>query len=221
MENYLKLIKNSSLLKTIPEIEILGFIKSGSFKIVTYEKNRVIHFDGDKCNRIEIILSGKIIIERIEISGEYLTITEFYQYDILGGNLIFSKNPYYPMTIIAQEPSLLLSISKELIFELCCSNHSLLKSYLEYISDNTLLLGEKLKHYINRTIRESLIYFLKHEYKKQNTIKLKLSLSKKSLAEKIGVKRTSLSRELQKMRNEGLIDFDPKSITILNTSILS
>ena len=35
------------------------------------------------------------------------------------------------------------------------------------------------------------------------------------LAEKIGVQRTSLSRELAKMREDGLVVFDEKSITLL------
>lgn len=220
MEKYLKLIENSTLLKTVPMEEILEFLKLGSFKPVSYEKGSVIHFDGDKCSKLEIILSGKIVIERIDQSGDLLTITEFYQDDILGGNLIFSKNPCYPMTITAQQSSVLLEISKDLLFELCFSNRSFLENYLELISDNALLLGDKIKHYVNRSIRESLINFLKYEYKKQSTHKIKLSISKKALAEKIGVQRTSLSRELKKMKNDGLIDFNADFITILNMNIL-
>lgn len=33
-------------------------------------------------------------------------------------------------------------------------------------------------------------------------------MSKKALADKIGVQRTSLSRELSRMRDDGLITFD-------------
>ncbi|NLZ83309.1 MAG: winged helix-turn-helix domain-containing protein, partial [Clostridiales bacterium] len=44
---------------------------------------------------------------------------------------------------------------------------------------------------------------------------IKLNMTKKALAERIGVQRTSLSRELAKMRAEGLILFDKDAITIL------
>ncbi|MEA4939555.1 MAG: helix-turn-helix domain-containing protein, partial [Christensenella sp.] len=47
---------------------------------------------------------------------------------------------------------------------------------------------------------------------------IKLEITKKALAERIGVQRTSLSRELTKMRDEGLIDFDSESIKVLYTS---
>ena len=51
-----------------------------------------------------------------------------------------------------------------------------------------------------RTIRESIVGFLKHETQKQNSQTITLPVSKKALAERFGVQRTSLSRELQKMR---------------------
>ena len=41
-------------------------------------------------------------------------------------------------------------------------------------------------------------------------------VTKKDLAEKFGVQRSSLSRELNKMRKEGLIEYDAYSITIIN-----
>ena len=37
-----------------------------------------------------------------------------------------------------------------------------------------------------------------------------------ALAERIGVQRTSLSRELAKMREDGLIEFNSVSVTLLN-----
>ena len=95
-------------------------------------------------------------------------------------------------------------------------NHEFLRSYLEYVSDHTVILGDRIKHYVNRTIRESIISYLNYECKKQNSTTIKLSMTKKALAERIGVQRTSLSRELAKMRAEGLIEFDSVSIKLLH-----
>jgi DNA-binding transcriptional regulator LsrR (DeoR family) len=43
-------------------------------------------------------------------------------------------------------------------------------------------------------------------------------MTKKALADKIGVQRTSLSRELSKMKKDGLIECDSESITILKNN---
>ena len=157
-----------------------------------------------------------MVIERIDESGNLMTIADFYGGDVLGGNLMFSKNPYYPMTVTAKDATLILEINKTRLFQLFSDNHDFLKSYLEYVSDHTVILGDRIKHYVNRTIRESIISYLDYERKKQNSNIIKLNMTKKALAERIGVQRTSLSRELAKMREDGLIEYTPVSISLLH-----
>lgn len=211
----LNLIRSTALIKSLSDEDILVNLKSGKFKVTSYKKNSVIHFDGETCNKLEIILSGKVVVDRIGESGNLLTISEFYNDDILGGNLLFSKYPYYPMTVLTQLPTDILEIDRETLFELFCNNPIFLRTYLELTSDRAFILGNKIKHYINKTIRESIMNYLNYESKIQNSNRIKLNTTKKSLAEKIGVQRTSLSRELAKMRDDGLILFDTDSITLL------
>ena len=144
-----------------------------------------------------------------------MTIAEFYSGDVLGGNLMFSKSPFYPMTVTTKEATSILAINKDRLFGLFSDNHEFLKSYLEYVSDHTVILGDRIKHYMNRTIRESVFAYLNYECKKHNSNRIKLSMTKKALAERIGVQRTSLSRELSKMRKDGLIKYDSESIELI------
>lgn len=202
-------------MNALSDSDIEKYLNNGKFKIVSYNKNSVVHFDGEMCLSLDIILSGKVVINRIDESGNLLTISEFLSNDILGGNLMFSKNPYYPMTVTTQLPSVLLEIDKELLFEIFCKNAEFLRTYLEFVSDHAFILGDKIKHYVNKTIRESIMNFLDYESKKQNSKFIRLDITKTALAEKIGVQRTSLSRELAKMKKDGLIEFDAKSIKLL------
>lgn len=215
MNKYYKPIRQADLLNSLGDEEIRACIAAGSFKIVEYGRNNIVHFVGEACLKLEIILSGKVVIERVDESGNLMTIAEFYGGDILGGNLMFSKNPYYPMTVTARESSVILEIDKERLFSMFLHNQKFLRSYLEYVSDHTVILGDKIKHYVNRTIRESVMSYLDYERKIQNSNVIKLNITKKALAEKIGVQRTSLSRELGKMRDDGLINFNAGSIRII------
>ena len=215
MNDYLELIKQAAITKSIASEEIAFYISEGSFKITTYCKNNVVHFVGETCSKLEIILAGKVAVERIDESGNLMTIAEFLSDEILGGNLLFSRNPHYPMTITAKQPTVILEINKDRLFQLFSDNHEFLKSYLEFVSDHATILGDRIKHYVNKTIRESIMCYLDHERRNQNSNIIKLGITKKALAEKIGVQRTSLSRELAKMRDEGLIKFDSESIEVL------
>ena len=219
MKNNLELFKQIDLVKSFDANQLESLLQAKGNKVNSYEKNNIVHFVGDICENLEIILSGEVVVERIDESGKLMTIAEFFDGDILGGNLLFSKNPYYPMTVTSKDATLILEINKDRLFSLFSDNHEFLKSYLAYVSDHTVILGDRIKHYVNRTIRESLISYLDYECKKQNSNIIKLSMTKKALAERIGVQRTSLSRELAKMREDGLIEFTPVSISLLHKSI--
>lgn len=216
MSEYESLLSSIILLQELNPKDIQDYLRQGHFKFISYKKNTVIHFEGDFCNKLEVILSGKVVVERLDEAGGLLTIAEFLDNDMLGGNLLFSKNPYFPMTITTKQPSVILEIDKELLFVLFCKNPSFLRIYLEYVSDRTTILSYKIKNHVNKTIRESLMSFLAHESNLQKSKKIMLNMTKKELAEKIGVARTSLSRELTKMVKDGLIKFDFESITITN-----
>ena len=62
---------------------------------------------------------------------------------------------------------------------------------------------------------EVLLLFL-GEYMNEKNEEIKLKYSKEEIANDIGIPRPSLSRELIKLRDEGLINFSRNKITILN-----
>ena len=155
--DYLKQMKQTTLLSSLSAEEIKRYISDRSFATHVYGKNNIVHFSGEVCSKLEIILSGSIVVDRIDESGNLMTVAEFLSDDILGGNLLFSKNPHYPMTITAKSPTVVLEINRERLFQLFSDNHDFLKSFLEFISDHAMILGDRIKHYVNRTIRESIL----------------------------------------------------------------
>ena len=215
MKKYMSLIEKSPLLNSLPKEEVRACLKDGSFRVSSHGKNSILHFSGEVCRRLEIILSGQVRVERIDEAGNLMTIAEFYADEILGGNLLFSKNPYYPMTITAKQPTAIVEIGKERLLALFSDNPNFLESYLEFVADHTTILGDRIKHYVNKTIRECILRYLEHEGQKQGSNTILLPITKKAWAERIGVSRTSLSRELAKMKKDGLIRYDAKTIELL------
>ena len=98
MKKHLKLMQQIDIIKSINKLDIESYLADGSCRIAEYGKNNILHFVGEVCSKLEIILSGKVAIDRIDESGNLMTITELFDGDVLGGNLLFSKRPYYPMT---------------------------------------------------------------------------------------------------------------------------
>ena len=215
MDKYLDLIKKTDLFAVLTTDLIHRHLEDGSWRIIQFAKDNIIHLAGETCQSLEIILNGQVVVERIDEDGGLMVIAEFFSGDILGGNLMFSQKPFFPMTVTAKEPATILSLAKAELLQLLSQNQAFLERYLGYAADNTAILGDRLRNYIKRTIREGVSSYFIYESKKQNSQLIYLPLSKKQLAEKLGVQRTSLSRELANMRKDGLFSYSDRQIWLL------
>ncbi len=125
------------------------------------------------------------------------------------------------MTVVADTRSVIVSIPREMVLEMGRVSFSFTEWLLMEISDRTLLLTDKLGSISMKTIRQKVLEYLYGEHLRQKSLEIRMDLSKKELAERLGINRTSLSRELDRMRKEDLIDFDRKSITIRDIEAVS
>jgi len=107
-----------------------------------------------------------------------------------------------------------LGIKKDYIYKLCSSNEAFLRELLRILSNKALNLSSKLKQVTMKSIREMICNYLLKKYNKEKSTTIKLEFSRKDWADKLGVQRPSLSRELMKMRDAGLIDFSKNIIEI-------
>lgn len=204
----------------VAESDIALWFYQGKCSYSSYEKGDIIHLQSDNCKSIEILFSGMVSIQKIDDNGNILTIGNFTKTDVIGANLLFSTKAVYPMTSTCQKSCILISLKKELILELCRTNNNFLVSFLSLLSDKTLFVTDILHYLAHKSIREMITGYLKSEYIKQKSNVILLTTTKQELAEKFGVQRPSLSRELKKMRNDQLIEYDAKSITICDLNIV-
>lgn len=220
LEDFIPVLTSIGLFQCFSENELVSLFRQGQYQLRKYSKNEVIHLQNEKCTSLEIVLHGAVFIQQIDFNGDLLTLCSMLAGDSIGENLLFSCNNAYPMTMTAKSETEILQISRDLILTLCQRNESFLKSFLQSMSDKTLILAGKIKILSMKTIRQYIVDFLLYEYRLQQCTTIRLDVSKKELAEKLGVQRPSLSRELNKMRKDDLITFDAKSITIQNIEAL-
>lgn len=203
------------ILKHIPLKTLKELVENNKIVVKLYKKGRTIHFENDTCTHLEIILEGSVTIDRIDEAGNLFFVSSFIKGDILGGNLLFAKTPSYPMSVAAKSDVRILELEKNILFDLLSEYPDFLKAYLENISDNAFILGDRIRAYEKRTIRQILLSYLEKQSQLQKSNKIALKITKKELAQIIGVQRTSLSRELAKMRDDGLILYNKDHIHLL------
>lgn len=215
-DNYVDIISKIDLFGSFTKDELSLMFRSSRYRIRQYDKGQIIHLQNEHCNSMGIILDGSVSVQKIDENGSVLIISVFLHGDILGANLIFSHRNTYPMTVAAQSKAVVLHMDRELILELCQRNVSFMIGFMTAISDRTLVLADKIDAISLKTIRQCVLDYLKYECYLQKSNTVTLGISKKDFADRLGVQRTSLSRELNKMRKDGLIEYDARTITLKN-----
>lgn len=214
--NYFKILKMTPLFRDFDAESLNEFLSESDCIIKEYAKEDLIFIEDELCKTLSVLLEGIVEIQKIDISGRVLTVASLVAGDTFGENLIFGDKNIYPMTVVAKAKSLALHIPKASVIKLCQNNTVFLNEFLRALSNRAVNLSAKLKEVTLKTIRQKICEFLYMNFIRTGKEVVKIGMSKKDWADKIGVQRPSLSRELIKLKDEGIIDYDKNTITILD-----
>ena len=102
------------------------------------------------------------------------------------------------------------SLSKSLYYQ------KILNNLLNIISTKNLILNKKLQILSKRTTREKILEYLSNQKK---TLSLdsnfEINLNRNEMADYLALDRSNLSRELGKLKKEGIIDFKKNKFKLL------
>jgi CRP/FNR family transcriptional regulator, dissimilatory nitrate respiration regulator len=214
LNDYIEELIQLSLFEDFRKDELYEVLSERGTTLHKYLRNEMIYIQGQTATKMDIVLCGKVSVQRLDENGNVLRIEDFRKGSLIGANLIFSSYKTYPMTIISEEDTVLLSLEAPLILHLCSTDQNFMRKFLQAVSDRTLVLTSKIEEISPGTLRKKLLDYLTYEKKFQKSSTIMIDGTKTQLAERLGVRRTSLSRELQKMKNEGIIDYDRDTITL-------
>ena len=133
-------------------------------------------------------------------------------YAVSGGEIL-------PHDVIAVEESTVLFLDAGRIFAVCspaCRYHrQVLENLFFAISEKNRGLVQKLGYLSRRFIREKLLAYLSQEAGKAGSPSFSIPFNRQQLADYLAVDRSAMSRELCRMRDEGLIRFERNRFTLL------
>lgn len=214
-------LKRCILFKDIKYEDLSNFLNMSNYTIKKYPKGNMVVIEGGNFEELGILLEGLLEVQTLYPSGKLLTFAQLKPVETFGEAIIFSKMNKFPATIVAIKDSKIMFINKEDLISCLTNCHKFMENFLKLLSNKLLMLNKKVKMLSLESIRKKIGNFLREEYKKQGSNIIKVSLSRKEIAEHMGIQRPSLSRELIKMRKEGIIEFDKKVIIIKDMRALS
>lgn len=208
-------LNNNFLFKGVSDEKIEEIFSYIKYSEVSYNKGEILFQEGDACKNIGIIEAGSIQLERIYSSGKSIVLAKLSAGDVFGEALVISSTASYPATVIAKSNCKIIFINKKEIMKLCSSNERILENFVTLLSDKVIMLNKKVKSTSLKSVKHKVVDYILEKSNVANSNVIMINESKEDIASYLGIPRPSLSRELIKLRDENIIDFDRNSITIL------
>jgi CRP-like cAMP-binding protein len=223
-ERWLKVLSKSLLVHGIDDAELAAMWECLQPRVRNYLKGDFIAVAGDRLTGVGILLEGKAVVLKENTLGERIIMTQLEPGDMMGEMAAFSEMGVWPATVMAQERSTAVFLPPEKIVgdcpKLCAGHKRLIVNMLRIVTERALMLNRKLEYFAIKSMRGKIGHFLLEQYQRTGKLTFTIPMKRNELADFLNVSRPSLSREMGRMRDEGLIEFYQASIRIKDLEAL-
>lgn len=203
------LIKQTKYFKDLEPIDYHAILRCFSAKLMHFKKDEVIISIGDDAKYIYIIADGEAWSKSYDKDGKSTLISNYIKNDIFG--MEFLENDTSPFELIAKSDVYVIACNKFRFITPCqnrCKRHiDCMKMSFLNMSSSLNKKDMRINTLCKSKTRDKIYNYLKNISKNKKAY-FKIPFTQQELATYLGLERSALSAELNKMKKEGIIDFD-------------
>lgn len=219
MKKYIPILKNTQLFSGASDEDIEAMLGCLQAKLCTYEKGEYVLREGERVDRLMMLVKGELHIQRDDYWGNRSIISMVGVGEMFGEAYAAPESGPLMNDVLAVEDSAVIFLDIGKLLTVCpngCKFHAMaVKNLFFAISEKNRKLVRKLGYMSRRTTREKLIAYLSEEAKRQNSGSFSIPFNRQQLADFLSVDRSAMSNELCKLRDEGLIEFEKNRFRLL------
>lgn len=218
MKEYLHILVRSDLFTGLSPQDIETILPCLHPRQAEYGRGEIVIGEGDTVRDIGVVLSGHGRSVKTDVAGRTVIVTLLRPGSYIGVLLASSRDRKSPVSVQALEGLTVLFLPIEHMIRRCprvCKKHDrLLDNLLHGIAEKALVLHDRNDCLIKHSVREKILTYLNRVAKERKSHDVTIPLDRNAMAEYLNVERSSLSRELSRMRREGLIWFHKNQFTL-------
>ncbi len=216
----MNVLLNNPLFQGIDAKDLPHMLNCLNSKKRRFGKGSFIFMAEESPPKIGIMLSGRAQVIKENYAGDRTIIDEILSGDIFGEVFACMGLNKIPVSVVTTEISDVLFLNAQRVAETCHSacefHHKLILNLLSVIAGKNALLNVKMSYITHKTIRGRLMAFLYDHADRAQSDKFSIPYNRNELADYLCADRSAISRELSKMKQEGIIDYD-KNIFLLKS----
>ena len=214
-------VKNvrSPLFAGIETADMEGMLGCIGYHVKDYKKGEIIAFEEETINHVGVVLAGSVDMLKEDVWGNRTMLVRTYPQDVFGETFACGEDSLSVVTFAAAEDSKVLFLSFCRVMHTCtyaCQFHqTLIENMVRLIARKNRELMRKVEVVSKKTLREKILAYLSIQSQAQGSSRFEIPLGRVEWAEYLCADRSALTRELAKMKDEGLISYNKNFFEIL------
>ena len=224
MEKYTHILQSIPLFQGIASGDYPALLSCLGTRIAHYGKGEFASLRGDTLHAVGIVLDGRVQVIKEDVFGNRAILNDLDVGSVFGESFVCGGNYALSVSVQTAESSTILFLPFDKVMQTCpnaCGFHSMLiKNMVVMIARKNIRLVEKLEITTKRSLREKILSYLSHLAQEQRSSEIKSPLGRVDLADFLGVDRSALTRELNRMAADGVIAYSKNTFTLLGVAVL-
>lgn len=205
----MKFIENP-VFNGITEEEYKELNALGCTRRASYKKENAVFRTGDLTREFGILLSGELHIENIDLWGTRIILHNISEGETFAETYALSGIPMM-VDVTASRDSQILFLDLSKMLDQKNSSRSwhtkFLQNLLQISAAKNIAWSGRMLCISSRNIRTRIMTYLSAEAVRSGSREIVISFNRQQMADYLNVDRSALSRELGKMREEGILEF--------------
>lgn len=202
----------------LSEDDIIDFLICAKAGLREYSKGEIIISQGERINKIGILISGKAKAVKYDPYGNEYLAAQISEGHLFADLLAAGEDKDSPVTITVVSECTACMIPWKSVLIRCsknCAKHDvILENLIKIFSTKFFDLFNRIDCLTARKVEDKVLTLLE-KYRRDGSDIVKLPFDRRSMANYLGVDRSALSRELSKMKEKGIIDYNKNEFIIL------
>lgn len=210
-------LKKSPVFQAMSDDDIAQALCKFKAKERGYKKGEAILNAGAVTKVLGIVMSGSVTIENNDFWGNRTILSIAEKGDFFAEVYAILENEPMPVEVRANEDCriLFLNVGDKPKGKLSEWHIKFLQNLLLISARKNLMLSGRAFHISSKTIRGRIEAYLNTISLKKQSHEFDIPFDRQQLADYLNVERTALSKELGKMKRDGLIDFKKNHFVIM------
>ena len=211
-EEWVAILRQSRLCRNLEEKELLNLMEQEG-TVRTYSRGERIFQETDRPDSVYMLLSGSVIIAKETFSGKRILLAQLEDPGALFGEVYaFMGKSSYDMYVETLTQTSVLIMSSRIFTDREENSLSRKLRENEVFAGKAYNMNQKLRILGSGSLRERIVRFLVECQDSEG--KIHMNLSREEMADYLNITRPSLSRELGKMQEEGILELDRRQILV-------